>query len=62
MFSKIFHRRRKQMNIVVVKNFNVGGKIILSHCSGRDTIIIFFQTDGFREVHKRLLSKNFGCR
>lgn len=47
MFYKILLRRRKLETEVCLKNFekfyeNLRGEIILSHCKGHDTIIIFF--------------------
>ena len=48
MFSKIFFKRGRRKKLIKLKNFNVGGKIILSDCRGHDTVI-FFQIDEFRE-------------
>ena len=61
-FLGYFLEEEEERQMIKLRNFNVGGKIILSHCRGHDTIIIFFQIDGFVEEHIRFLSKNFGFR
>ena len=41
------------------ENKNIKGKIILSHCKNHDCIILYFDFDGFYNLHERLLSKKF---
>ena len=36
------------------------GEIILTHCRGHDTSLIFFCFGGFKEQHICLLSRNYG--
>ena len=38
----------------------LNGEIILTHCRGHGTILIFFCFEGFQEQHIRLLSRNYG--
>ena len=38
----------------------LNGEIILTHCRGYDTILIFFRFEGFHEQDIRLLSRNYG--
>ena len=61
MFPKIFFRERRVRT--VVQNLSpeeLRGGIFLGPCRGHDTVVIFFNIDGFREVDIRLLHKNFG--
>ena len=62
MLHKIFCRKRRKQLTIENPNVVGRGKILLSHSRGHDTIIIFFQDDGHRDEHIKLLSKTFGFR
>ena len=73
MFHKIFDRKRrlKEMSFDIFnellsedkKKFeNLNGEILISHCSGYDTIIIFFDISDYKPTHSMLLLKRFYCR
>ena len=73
MFHKIFHRKRrlKEMSFDIFnellsedrKKFeNLNGEILISHCSGYDAIITFFDISGYKPTHSMLLLKRFYYR
>ena len=70
MFQKISKKRRRHLvtnhfqenNLIEPdKNKLLKGEIILTHCRGHDTILIFFLFEGFHDQHIRLLSRKYGC-
>ena len=52
-FLIIFLKRQK---------FKLKGTITLGHCKRHDTIIMFFDFDGFHSNHGELFSDKFYCR
>ena len=71
LIGKIFKRRRKLDTSNRIQTFNLigdkrdkhlEGEIIIGHCRGHNTIILFFHIKGFSEQHVRLLSENYYFR
>ena len=71
--ENIFKNRHKKRHIVTnrIRENNLiehnkikllKGKIILTHCRGHDTIMIFFCFEGFHEQNIHLFSRNYGFR
>ena len=69
--EKIFKKRRRHLDTNHIQENNLiennrknllNGEIILIHCRGHDTIIIFFCFEDFHEQHIRLLARNYSFR
>ena len=67
MFQKrqrhlVTDRIQKNNLIELNKKNNLKEEIIFGHCKGHDTIIFFFNFEGFYEQHVSLLSRNYFYR
>ena len=56
----VTNRIRENNLIEHNKKTLLNGEIILTHCRGHDTILIFFRSEGFHEQNIRLLSRSYG--
>lgn len=68
MFHKIFNRKNKKKSLDIFNELlpedkkklgNLNCEILISHCKGHDTVIIFFEISGYRLTHVRILSEKF---
>ena len=49
----MFFKKRKP-DIQVINKDNLKGSIHIGYCRGHETLILFFNFEGYKQVHKRL--------
>ena len=50
------------INFLIGQKFNLKGTITIWHCKGHNTMIMYFEFDGFHRNHRRFFSDKFYCR